>query len=146
MKKQVKLTPKQERLKRAIKPLVETILREEGETETKVSNSEIEFAELEQILSKMFKNIKFEIKYDDSDRKPKIVHSPITNQIGIFKYAISQINVGFFSWWHNSQHVAGTIDLFYQSFNGGTNGMEIMRVDYDPTNKKWKVKLSSKSV
>lgn len=35
MKKQVKLTPKQERLKRAIKPLVEGILREESGPITK---------------------------------------------------------------------------------------------------------------
>lgn len=144
MQKRTKLTEKQQEVAKLITPLVRSILKEEGEPSTKLDNSEIDFTNLEQILGKMFKGANFKIEYGPSDRKPKVTHSSLSNQIGIFKYAISEISVGFFSWWHNTNAVAGSVDLFYRSHSGGTNGMEIMRATYDPSTKNWKIALESK--
>ena len=144
MQKPTNLTESQKvKLKKYLKPIVEGILNEEDETSTKLDNSEIDFTNLEQILNKMFKGANLKIEYNPGDRKPKVTHSSLLKQIGIFKYAISGISVGFFNWWHQNNIISGTIDLFYRSHGGGTNGMEIMRVTYDPTSKNWKIKLTS---
>lgn len=143
MQKRTKLTESQEKVKRLIAPLVKSILKEEGESK-KLDNASIDFTHLEQILSKMFKGANFKIEYGPGDRKPKVTHGSLSNQIGIFKYAISEISVGFFNWWHTVDAIAGSIDLFYRSHGGGTNGMEILRANYDPSTKKWKIKLNSK--
>ena len=79
--------------------------------------------------------MKFEIEF--GERKPKITNNVISpNEIGVFKSTFQRVEVGFFNFGKTETGIWGSIDLFYRHHNGGTNGAEILRFNYD--NGKWK--------
>ncbi len=89
------------------------------------------FAWLNEVLGT---NVEFQI--DLSGKRPQIVSPNLFGDSGIFKAVVSEIEVGFFGFWEtkdeNDQVVgfSGTVNLSYQAWSRGSNGMEVGNVWY----------------
>lgn len=79
---------------------------------------------------------------DFSEKKPKIVCPNLFSNAGIFKAIFKKVTVDFFGFWEikdeNGEVVgfSANVNLWYEQWNGGTNGSNIGTVWFDSG--KWK--------
>ena len=69
-------------------------------------------------------NAKFAIRLEG--KRPTIVNvDNLYNESAIFKSVIKEVNVDFFNYEYKDGNLWATICLNYQSWSGGSNGMQI---------------------
>jgi len=98
------------------------------------------FTTLIEFLTNTFGDKKFEIDFTDTTKRPIISHKWMMDSVGIFKHAIGNVSIGFFSFGKTETGYWGTICIFYQALGGGSNGIEVASVWYDSETEKWTIK------
>lgn len=83
-----------------------------------------------------------EIYVDLSGKRPQILCPNLVGDSGIFSAVVREVSVGFFNFDGNADNFWGTISLFYQSWNSGSNGMKVGDVWYNCTTKEWTFETS----
>lgn len=72
------------------------------------------------------------------DQKKPTIKTPAF-EIGVFHQAICKCEIGFFNFRFDEKKKTlwGDVDLFYESYEGGTNGMKILNVWYNYNTSGW---------
>jgi hypothetical protein len=106
--------------------------------------NQINFTDLQTAISKIFNNIDVQIAVNEHGR-PTIQHADIMDQVGCFGNVIAKASIDFFNYSRPSgdnNNFWGTVYLNYESFGGGSNGMQILSCWYNDG--QWKIEPTKK--
>ena len=87
------------------------------------------------INTKIHAEVEFGI--DITGKRPEIVSPNIVDYCGAFASVCESVEVGFFNFQVSKDGFWATVYLNYQSWSGGSNGMQIGDVYYDCANEQW---------